>query len=187
MDQKSSHERFLEEDATSEQRERALSLNIQRWFTLSAQSKSREAVYEEGLMWTSGHLVISSINPLHIDDQLDRALQWFRAQQPLDEVICWYATATPPGDLAARLLARGFEPDEQPNWMWCNLRDLPNQRIPSSTFNIQAFEDEPVAQADTLPYYPAKKRNARAIMHRLDPRQVRSLVAFQRGQVVGRC
>ncbi len=187
MDQRDSQERFLEEDATFEQQWQALSLNNQCWFTRSARAKSKEAVCEEGIMWTSGHLVISSVNPLQIGDQLDRALQWYRGQHPLEGAICWYLTATPPGDLAVRLLARGFEPNWQPHWMWCNLRDLPNQRIPSSTFDIQTVEDEPASQVDDLPYYPAEKRNARAVLHRLYPRHVRSLVAFQKSQVVGRC
>jgi predicted N-acetyltransferase YhbS len=187
MDQRDSQERFLEEGATFEQQWQALSLNNQWWFTRCARARSKEAVCEEGIMWTSGHLVISSVNPLQIGDQLDRALQWFRGQHPLEGAICWYLTATPPGDLAARLLARGFEPNWPPHWMWCNLRDLPNQRDPSSAFDIQTVEDEPASQVDDLAYYPAEKRNARAVLQRLYPRHVRSLVAFQKSQVVGRC
>jgi hypothetical protein len=98
MDQRDSQERFLEEDATCEQQWQALSLNNQWWFTRCARAKSKEAVCEEGIMWTSGHLVISSVNPLQIGDQLDRALQWYRGQHPLEGAICWYLTATPPGD-----------------------------------------------------------------------------------------
>ncbi len=131
MDQRNSHERFLEEDATVEQQWQALSLNNQEWFTRSARAKSKETVREEDIMWTSGYLVVSSVNPLLIGNQLDRVLQWYRGQHPLEGAICWYLTATPPGDLAARLLARGFEPNWQLHWMWCDLRNLPNQRVPS--------------------------------------------------------
>ncbi len=187
MNQRDSQEHFLEEGATLEQQWQALSLNNQSWFTRSARAKEKEVVCEEGIMWTSGNLAISSVNPLRIGDQLDRALQWYRGQHPLEGTICWYLTATPPGDLAARLLARGFEPNWQPHWMWCKLRNLPNQRVLSPAFDIQTFEDEPASQVDDLPSYPAEKRNVRAIMHRLYSRHVLSLVAFQKSQVVGRC
>lgn len=177
----------MEEEPTFERQWQALSLNNQSWFARSAEANKKEVVSEKGIMWTSGHLAISSVNPLQIGDQLDRALKWYRAQQPLEGAICWYLTASPPGDLVARLLARGFEPNWQPHWMWCNLRDLSNQRVHASAFDIQTVENEPACRVDDLPYYPARERKARAVLHRIYPRHVRSLVAFQKGQVVGRC
>lgn len=187
MTQGDSQEHFLQEDATFGQKWQALSLNNQSWLTRSARAGSKEVVYEEGITWMPGHLVISSVDPHQIDDQLDRALQWYRGQNSLDEVTCWYLTATPSEDLSARLLARGFEPDGQRHWMWCNLRDLPNLRAASSAFDIQTFETEPASQTEDLPDYPPEKRKVRAAMHRLYPRQVLSLVAFQKNRVVGRC
>ncbi len=187
MESGEAQERFLEADVTHEQQWQALSLNNQAWFTRAARAKSREVVYEEGVMWTSRHLVLSAVNPLLIDEQLERALHWFRTQYPQEEVTCWYLTAAAPGDLAARLLARGFEPDRSPHWMWCHLRDLPSQRVPSSAFDIQIFDDEPASQGDELSSYPVERSNVRSIMHRLYPRNVRSLVAFQKSRIVGRC
>lgn len=187
MDYRDRQELFLEDDPTFEQKWQALSLNNQGWFARCAQARAKEVVSEKGIMWTSGHLAISSVNPLQIGDQLDRALEWYRAQRPMEGAICWYLTAIPPGDLAARLLARGFEPNWQPHWMWCNLRDLSDQHIHPSAFDIQAVEDEPAYQADDLSFYPAEKREARAALHQMFPHHVRSLVAFQKNQIVGRC
>jgi GNAT superfamily N-acetyltransferase len=187
MDQTDLQEQFLEEDAPREHRWQALRLNNESWFARCAQVKAKEVVAEEGIMWTSQALAISAVNPLLIGDQLDRAMEWYRAQQPLEGVICWYLTAHPPGDLAACLLARGFSPNWQPHWMWCDLRDLADQRPPASAFAIQTIEDEPVRQAKNLPYYPAESRAAREAIHRMYPRQVRSLAAFQKGRAVGRC
>lgn len=178
---------FLEENATLERQWQALSLNNQSWFTRCAQATGKAAVSEEGIMWTRGHLALSAVNPLQIGDQLDRALQWYRSQSPLEGAICWYLTATPPGDLPARLLARGFEPNWQPHWMWCNLRDLADPPVPSSPLDLQIVEAEPDGQAPDFPYYPAEKREARAALHRLYPHQVCHLVALQKSQVVGRC
>jgi predicted N-acetyltransferase YhbS len=187
MDQRDPQEHFLDENPTLERQWQALSLNNQSWFARIAHAKEKEVVSEKGIMWTSGHLAISSVDPLHIGEQLDRALKWYRGQHPLEEAICWYLTASPPGDLAAHLLARGFEPNKQPHWMWCNLRDLSDQRVHSSAFDIQIVDGEPACQVDDLPYYPADKRKARATLLRMYPRSVRSLVAFQKGHVVGRC
>lgn len=187
MDQKDPQEHFLEEDPTFERQWQALSLNNQNWFARCAQAKAKEVVSEKNIMWTSQCLAISSVDPFLIGDQLDRALKWYRDQYPLEWVICWYLTAAPPGDLAARLLACGFEPNWRSHWMWCNLRDLSCQRVHSSAFDIQIIEDEPACQTDDLPYYPTEKREARAALQRMYPRHVRSLVAFQKRQVVGRC
>ncbi|MBO0780923.1 MAG: GNAT family N-acetyltransferase [Ktedonobacteraceae bacterium] len=187
MDQKDSQVHFLEIDPTREQQWQALSLNIQTWFARSAEAGAKEVVSEPGITWTSEHLAISSVNPLQIGDQLDRALNWYRRQHPLEGAICWYVTSAPPGDLAARLFARGFEPNWQPHWMWCKLRDLSNQHSHSPSFDIQIVEDEPAGQVNDLPYYPANQSKARAALHRMYPRHVRSLAAAQQDQVVGRC
>ncbi len=187
MDRRDPQELFLEDGPTFEQQWQALSLNNRSWFARCAQARAKEVVCEKGLMWTSGHLAISSVHPLQIGDQLDHALEWYRDQHPLEGAICWYLTATPPGDLAARLLARGFEPNWQPHWMWCHLRDLSDQHVHACTFDIQIVKDEPACQVDDLPYYPANKRAARAALHQMYPRQVHSIVAFQKSQMVGRC
>lgn len=187
MDQKDLQARFLAKDATIEQQWQALSLNNQSWFARSAEAIGKEAVFAEGMMWTSGHLAIASVNTLQIGEQLDRALRWYRGQLPLEGAICWYVSEVPPGDLAARLLARGFEPNWQPHWMWCNLRDLAERPVSSAVFDIQIVEDEPSVQVDDLPYYSAEESHARSALLRMYPRHVRGLAAFQQGQVVGRC
>ncbi|GHO51748.1 hypothetical protein [Ktedonobacter robiniae] len=83
MDQRDRQELFLDEGPTFEQQWQALSLNNQGWFARCAQARAKEVVSEKGIMWTSGHLAISSVNPLQIDDQLDCALEWYRAQRPM--------------------------------------------------------------------------------------------------------
>src|SRR5581483_9324691 len=187
MNQKDPQELFLEDDPTFEQRWQALSLNNQSWFARCAQARAKEAIYEKGMMWAGGHIAISSVDPLQVDNQLDRAMEWYRSQRPLEGAICWYLSATPPGDLAARLLARGFEPNWQPHWMWCNLRELSDQHIHAFAFDIQTVEEEPAGEADDLPYYPAEAREARTALHRTYPRHVCSLVALQKKRIVGRC
>ncbi len=187
MDQSNPQERFLEEDATIEQQWQALERNNRSWFARWAQAMGKEVVSEQGIMWTNGHLALSFVHPFQIGDQLDRAVKWYRDQHPLQGAICWYLTSAPPGDLAARLLARGFEPNWQPHWMWCKLRELSEQPVHSSIFDIELIEDEPACQVDDIPYYPAEERTVRMALHRMYPRQVRHLVAFQQKQVVGRC
>ena len=175
MAQGDAQERFLEAETTEERKWQALSLNNQSWFTRWAQVRAKEVVHAKGLMWTSGSLAIASVDPLQIGDQVDRALKWYRGQDPLEGAICWYLTATPPGDLAVRLLARGFEPNWHPHWMWCDLRDLPTQPVLAPAFAIQTVEDEPASQVDDLPYYHAKEGPARAALHRLYPHHVPTL------------
>jgi predicted N-acetyltransferase YhbS len=187
MDQRYPQELFLEEDPTFERRWQALSLNTQTWFERWAQASDDEVVCENGMMWTCRHLTISSIDALHIGAQIDHALDWYRGQRPLNGAICWYLTATPPGDLGARLLARGFEPNWQPHWMWCDLHHLSSHHTRPSIFDIQIVEDEPAWQPDDLPYYSAEDRVVRAALHRAYPRHVHSLIALQEHQIAGRC
>jgi len=189
-----SQEIFLEEDPTFERRWQALSLNNQAWFARWAVASGGEVSHEGGMTWTytpmesqEGQMTISSPVALQTSDQVSRIFDWYRSRHPLHGVLCWYLTATPPGDLAARLFARGFEPNWQPHWMWCDLRHLQRHHLRPSTFAIQVVEDEPGRQADDLPYYCVEDKATLAALHHTQPRHVWHLAAFQKQQVVGRC
>src|SRR3954466_999279 len=128
-------ELFLDVDATIEQRWQALSLNIQACCERLA--GDRDVVREDGIMWTYSHVTISAVDVSQINKQIDRLVNWYRRQHPLQGAICWYLTATPPGDLTARMFARGFEPNWQPHWMWCELSDLKEHHAYPSDVSIR--------------------------------------------------
>ena len=192
MDQEPLHELFLAEDPTSEQRWLALSLNKQAWFERWTSAGGGEVVREGGMMWTytpmgESHITISALDAFQGGEQVDRALAWYRQRHPLHGGLCWYLAAADPGDLGARLFARGFEPNWQPHWMWLELRHLQKNHARSATFDIQIVEDEAAWQVDDLPYYSVEEAAILAALHRVHPRHVWDLVAFQEQQVVGRC
>jgi predicted N-acetyltransferase YhbS len=176
---------FLGVDASMEQRWQALSLNIQTCYERLAGNK--EVVHEDGVMWTCGHAAISAVDVSQIDKQIEHLLNWYRQQRPLQGAICWYLTPTPPGDLSARLFARGFEPNWHPHWMWCELHSLKQQPVYPSNVTIRLVEDDPVWQIDELPNYSQEEATVLAALAHRQPRRVWHLAAFQDEQVVGRC
>jgi GNAT superfamily N-acetyltransferase len=178
-------ELFLDVDATIEQCWQALSLNIQACCERLA--GDREVRREGGIMWTYGHVTISAVDVSQINKQIDRLVNWYRRQHPLRGAICWYLAATPPGDLAARLFARGFEPNWQPHWMWCELSYLKKHHAYPSDVSIRLVEDDPVWQVDDLPYYNKEDVAILAALAHVQPRRVWHLAAFRGQQVVGRC
>lgn len=136
-------------------------------------------------MGADGHMTIASVDPLQIGEHINRILDWYRGRQPRGEAICWYLSPVPPGDLGAQLFARGFTPNWQPHWMWCDLRYF--HRNHPSTFDIQIIENEPTWQVDDLPNYNPHDAPVLAALHRAYPDHAPSLVAFQEHQIVGRC
>lgn len=191
MEQKPSQERFLEENPALEKRWQALSLNMQAWYERWAMAGHGKVMRSGDVMGTytsiESHIAISSVDTPLIGEQMDRLLDWYRGLRPLRGGICWYLQQTPPGDLGARLFARGFEPNWQPHWMWCELRDLRSNYTHSSSFDIQIMEDEPGKLVEDLPYYRPEETAMRSALQRMYPRRVLSLAAFQNQQLVGRC
>lgn len=178
---------FLEENPTRHRRWQALSLNVQACYERLTRAGGGDIIREGSLMGADGHLTIASVDPLQIGDHLDRILDWYRGRRPDREAICWYLHSAPPGDLEARLFARGFAPNWQPHWMWCDLRHLPSSDDFLSPFAIQVVENEPVGQMDDLPNYDPQEAPVLAALHHAYPRHAPSLIAFQDQHVVGRC
>jgi predicted N-acetyltransferase YhbS len=178
---------FLEEDPTPDRCWQALSLNVQACYERLTQAGGGEIVREGGIMAADGHMTIASVDPLQIGDHLDRILDWYRGRRLEREAICWYLHPAPPGDLEARLFARGFALNWQPHWMWCDLRSLHSSDDPPSPFDIQVVENEPVWHMDDLPNYDPQEAPVLAALHRAYPQHAPSLIAFQNHQVVGRC
>lgn len=191
MEQEPSQELFLEENPALERRWQALSLNMQAWYERWAMAGHGNVMRSGDVVGTytpiESHIAISSVDTPLIGEQVDRLLDWYRGLHPLRGGICWYLHQTPPGDLGARLFARGFEPNWQPLWMWCELRDLRSDYAHSSSFDIQIVEEEPGEQVEDLPYYHPEEATMRAALYRLYPRRIWSVAAFQNQQLVGRC
>jgi GNAT superfamily N-acetyltransferase len=185
---------FLGEAVTPERRWQALRLHMQTWFARWAQAGGGEVHHQEGWMWTyvpraggEGALTVSSFDASQFADQVDGILGWYRQRDPLPDVLCWWLAATPPPDLQARLLARGFEQNWQPHWMWLDLRQLRTDQPAPANLAIQVIEEAPAWPVEDLPYYHAENMAPLAILTGARPQYVWHLAAFQEGQVVGRC
>ncbi len=194
MESRQPQKLFLEEDPTFERRWQALSLNTRVWFERWAQASGGDVSREDGIMWThnSGEssenaITISSFDPLHIGDQMDRILNEYRCHSPVRGALCWYLASDVPTNLEAKMFARGFEFNWQPHWMWCDLRHLQKKQTHLSPFTIQIIEDEPYKQADDIPYYNAANAAILTAQRRAHPELIRHLAAFQDDRIVGRC
>ncbi len=180
-------EGFLAEDASFEQRWRALRLNVETYYEREAYARGEETVSEDGMMWTDQHITIGAVDTTRTGEQIDRALEWYRNRDGFNGAICWYLNAMLPEGLEAQLYARGFSPNWQPLWMWCELQDVQKQSIDPTHVTIKAVREEAVWQVDDLPYYKLEEAPMMAVLQRLYPKFVWQLVALQDQQVVGRC
>ncbi|QBD74838.1 GNAT family N-acetyltransferase [Ktedonosporobacter rubrisoli] len=179
--------RYLEEDPTLEQRWQALRLNVQTCYERLTRASNKDIFQEAEVMGAQDHMTIASVNPLQIGTQLDHLLAWYREQKPLQEVICWYLHPAPPKDLEALLLARGFAPNWQAHWMWCDLRHLSPHHNRPANLDIRVSENELAWEVDDLPYYDPQDVPNLAALHNAYPQHSPALLAFQHQQIVGRC
>jgi GNAT superfamily N-acetyltransferase len=142
-------ETFLGEEATTEQRWRALHHNVQAYYQRIAQTEESSKVGSLGdIVWTSKRLATASESSLQDVHVIDEILSWYRSQSPLQGAVWWYLHAKAPLKLEAHLLARGFFPDGNPLWMWCNLRALPKSPPADSKFTIRLATDEDYLVSD---------------------------------------
>lgn len=188
MDQRKAQARYLEADPTFAQRWQALSLNVQSCYERLAQARGAETIREGGVMWTQEHLTITSVEADHINAQLEHALAWYRSRSPLQGAIYWYLTPTPPGDLEARLFARGLKPNWQPHWMWCELDQLQTPASPASPFTIKILEENPAGISLTrLPNGNEYDPTFLGHLYHQQPRCIWHFVAYQGRRPVGHC
>ena len=89
---------------------------------------------------------------------LDAALSDAR-QKPVRQVACWSLLPTQPPDLAARLVARGFQWGWQPHWMALDLEQGEKADLPVPD-GLQVFLDDGSAwDVDGLPYRSHRGRS----------------------------
>jgi GNAT superfamily N-acetyltransferase len=186
MEQRPIRGTFLEEDATLEQRWRALRSNIETYYEREAMVRGEDFVVEDGMTWTEQHMTISSVHTMQVGEQIDNVLEWYRGRDSFGGAICWYLNAGSPEGLAAQLYARGFSPNWQPLWMWCELQDVQSYVVPEH-ITMRVVREEAAWQVEDLPYYKPEETVRLAELQRRYPQNVWLLAAWQGEQVVGRC
>lgn len=187
MEQNQSQDFLLADDPTLEQRWQALCLNVQIWYERLARASDDLIYRAEGIMGTSDMITISSLDERSAGDQIDCMLNWYRGLSSFKGAICWYLGPTPPRDLDAQLFARGFAPNWQPHWMWCELHHLQRNVTLPAGYTLCVVEEKINRQVADVPYYMAEDAEILANLRYTCPRHVWQLVVLQGQQIVGRC
>ena len=176
-------ERFLEKQATTDQRWQALQRNIQAYYLRKAQASSDGHTGAlAGLVWTSNRLCVSSESSLEDEHVIGEILSWYRNQRPLQGAMWWYLNPLPPSKLLeARLMARGVSPGDTPHFMWCELRKLHEPTLPCSgiTVRLATAEDYLASGVENDQMYQT--------LSKLCPRRVFHFVACRGTTRLGRC
>jgi hypothetical protein len=107
---------FLQEDATSQERWRALHQSVQSYYLQRAQVGANSHIGRLGdLVWTSSRVCVESEESLGDSHAIDYMLAWYGSQRPLQGALWWYMSPGTPLKLQARLYARGFAPSFRPH------------------------------------------------------------------------
>ena len=119
---------MLEPGASDVELIRAAARNHWSWMARGAQAAGGEVVRERGLRWIAPPAGGEAALPFPAAPSrpaLDRMLAGCRARGARG-VACWASGLEPTGELAARLVARGFEWGWQPHWMVIDLAHAPS-------------------------------------------------------------
>lgn len=186
--------RFLEAEPTHERLWRAMRRNMAAWSVRRARATNGEIHHAHGALWLRsplddghGELIVNSPTTLAADHQIDAMLDWYR-QRPFSAVLCWDYSTAPVTALAAPLLARGFEPNWHPHWMWLDLRRITPDRAPDVD-GIKITIDAPVRFVPHIPYSSSSPADADLLNTLITrrPKRVWSIEAHRAGRTVGRC
>lgn len=118
------------------------------------------------------------------DEAIDAALTYAR-QRKVRQVSCWSHVPTEPDDLAARLVARGFQWGWQPHWMALDLFKIPPADFPVSAALHIAEDEESAWEVDGLPYYDRADAPRFRVHARQMPRCTYHFGARIEGEIVG--
>jgi GNAT superfamily N-acetyltransferase len=184
---------FLEEQPTYDRLLQAMVENTRQWVIRCVNSSEGGEVNEaEGVTWVyapgpegDATILFPRLTPPEASRQFDTILHYFRQRQPERDMLCWSLDPTEPPDLEARLLARGFEWNWRPHWMWCALQNLDTSTARAPGLHIEIVEHVPNWDVADLPYYSP---TAAAQLHRTTqqvPRMVWHFAAWLDGKVVG--
>ena len=145
------------QDATHLQLQQAVALNHATLFRQESATIGGSVITREGLQWTSGSAVYTSmiafpeLRPGHESRQLDELMQFYRRYPPKG-AGCWSLDPTQPADLGVRLLARGFQPGWRPRWMALDLALLQTHHPFPKGLTITIDNSSSLEAVQQLPY-----------------------------------
>jgi len=121
---------FLDHQVTPEQLQRAFAANTREWELRHARHGG-EIRRQDGATWCyppgpggDGAVLFPRLTVATANRTIDAIVAYYRSKSPLKSVLYWSLLPPRPRDLAARLLARGFQWCWQPRWMWLDLARL---------------------------------------------------------------
>jgi GNAT superfamily N-acetyltransferase len=184
---------FLGEQPTHDQLLQAMVDNTCQWVIRCTNSDTLGEVQQEGgVTWVyapgpegDAAILFPRLTLQEASRQLDVVMHYFRQHRPERDMLCWSLDPTEPADLEVRLLARGFEWNWQPHWMWCALQNIDAAIERAPGLHIEIVEQVPLWDVEDLPYYSP---STAAQLHRTtqqEPRLVWHFAAWLNGHVVG--
>jgi GNAT superfamily N-acetyltransferase len=148
---------MLMQDATTRQLQQAAALNHSALFKQEAATLGGTVITREGLQWTSGSPVCTSmvafpeLPPGRESERLDELMDFY-LRHPPKGAGCWSLDPPKPSDLGVRLLARGFQPGWRPRWMAVDLTQLQTDHPSPRGLTLSIDNSSSLEAVQQLPY-----------------------------------
>ncbi len=187
----------LVRDATPHELIEAAARNHTGWFTENAtvaggetqQGNGMTVIYSPASVPDAPSEVILAFPRLtdtDAGDAIDAALLVAR-EKGAGKVGCWSLLPTEPADLAARMVARGFQWGWQPHWMALDLAISHPADFPIPDGLTIRLDDASDWDVGDLPYYDRADAARFAAHARRTPRSAYHFGAWLGGEIVGHC
>lgn len=176
-------------NANPAQLEQAAAHNHSELFCMNATAMGGELKIMNGLTWTytgtdRGSMIpFPSLKEINADIALDEMMAYYRAHVP-KSAGCWSLHPSQPADLGIKLLARGFQPGWQPNWMALDLESINTLHASPGGLQVSADNSTSTNEIKNLPYACENGAVSNALMQAY-PEHAQRFIATLNGEIVG--
>ena len=175
------------QQATKQQLEQAIAENHRQLFMLGAVVKGGEVVSSGELTYTwspdsAASVLFPVLSEPGIGNLLDDMMTYYRSHPP-KSIGYWSLAPAEPGDISARLLARGFQLGWQPCWMAIDLEHINTDYPVPEGLEIRVDNSIPVQDVKGLPY--GDSDTVTDAFLQIHPARAQRIVALLDGEIVG--
>jgi predicted N-acetyltransferase YhbS len=179
---------MLLQNATSKQLEQAAAVNHRELFRLNALSGDGDIQERNGLTWIyegkdrNAMIPFPSLSGEQAGPLLDEMMAWFRKHPP-GKAGCWSLAPPQPADLGIKLLARGFQPGWQPNWMALDLDTIKTDHPLPEGLQVIPDNDTSTDDVQELPYGGSNGAISSELL-KTYPDKAQRFIAILNGEIV---
>jgi predicted N-acetyltransferase YhbS len=160
------------------------------WVADAAESVGGRVTVTDGVTWVHTphkkqiEIMFPRILPDRAAQTVDRIVRLCR-RRDINRLACWSLDPARPRDLGALLVARGFEWNWKPRWMWLKLDRLNTSHRKPGGLTVELAGDEDVWDIDDMPYYNRTEAEGWRVLNNATPRRAWQFVGKIDGEVVG--